>query len=297
MDIIKINNSFICYEENQPKHLHEYYFYCLNKIKSELANFQSPINVLFCGTKHRFNNSNKVIKIAIQFEHTLVKEGGRDVKDKYFGNIEYENGKKYLVRIDQYDYLNDQDIIIDYSIPNLINIKESGHFDDFYKKMVYIPPLLYKQDFNNKTKQNTILLFNENSSDRRKQFINKLNMGKVKLDIIDNCFGNDELKGLYKSTKILVNVHQTDHHRTFEELRVLPALLNGVIIISEDVPLKDKIPYGNHIIWGAYDKISEKIIEVQNNYNIYYNKIFNNKLNDIILGLNKYKILKNEEFK
>ena len=61
---------------------------------------------------------------------------------------------------------------------------------------------------------------------------------------------------------------------TFEELRVLPALLNGVIIISENVPLKEKIPYSEYIIWVEYEKLAETTLEVYNNYLEYYDKIF-----------------------
>ena len=82
----------------------------------------------------------------------------------------------------------------------------------------------------------------------------------------------------------MVNVHQTDHHHTFEELRVLPALLNCVIIISEDVPLKESIPYGEYIIWCTYDEIPAKTLEVINNYTYYFDKLFTNGNIDVILN-------------
>ena len=108
-----------------------------------------------------------------------------------------------------------------------------------------------------------------------------------------NCFDKKCLLELYQKNKILINVHQTDHHHTFEELRVLPALLNGVIIISEDVPLKDKIPYNEFIIWSDYDKIVDKVKEVYENYEFYYNKIFvNSNLSEILMSMteNNHKI-------
>ena len=91
----------------------------------------------------------------------------------------------------------------------------------------------------------------------------------------------------------MVNVHQTDHHHTFEELRVLPALLNGVIVISEDVPLKEKIPYSEYIIWVEYDKLSETTLDVYNNYLEYYDKIFKQgNLKEILtnMEINNYKV-------
>jgi hypothetical protein len=85
----------------------------------------------------------------------------------------------------------------------------------------------------------------------------------------------------------MVNVHQTDHHHTFEELRCLPALMNGVIIVSEDVPLKEKIPYGNSIVWAKYEKLADKVKEVQDNYEDYYRKIFTEDLRKTIHTLHE----------
>ena len=66
---------------------------------------------------------------------------------------------------------------------------------------------------------------------------------------VNNCFDNKELQELYSNTKILINVHQTKDHQTFEELRALPALLCGCLIISEESPLQELIPYHKYIIW------------------------------------------------
>ncbi len=72
----------------------------------------------------------------------------------------------------------------------------------------------------------------------------------------------------------MINIHQTDHHDTFEELRCLPALLCGCIIISEDSPLKEHIPYNKYIIWTTYDRIIETVTDVLNNYEVYWDNIF-----------------------
>ena len=65
---------------------------------------------------------------------------------------------------------------------------------------------------------------------------------------VNNCFEKDKLQTLYKNTKILINIHQTDHHHTFEELRVLPALQCGVLVICEHSPLSNLIPGNDYII-------------------------------------------------
>ncbi len=50
---------------------------------------------------------------------------------------------------------------------------------------------------------------------------------------------------LYGSKAILINVHQTSHHHTLEELRLLPALLRSMAIVSEETPLFKHVPYSD----------------------------------------------------
>ena len=86
----------------------------------------------------------------------------------------------------------------------------------------------------------------------------------------------------------MINIHQTEHHHTFEELRVLPALLNGIIVICEDSPLKESIIYGKFVIWSNYDNVIETIKDVENNYDYYFDKIFNNTEFDKTIEIMKY---------
>jgi hypothetical protein len=99
---------------------------------------------------------------------------------------------------------------------------------------------------------------------------------------INHSYSLESDLNLYKNTKILINVHATDYDLTFEELRCLPALLCGVLVISEDSPLKEFIPYKDFIIWAPIDGIIEKTKQVLNNYETYYNAIFINSNIDAV---------------
>lgn len=104
--------------------------------------------------------------------------------------------------------------------------------------------------------------------------MNEIKRINIKHTNINNCFDKNSLQKLYKNTKILINIHQTDDNHTFEELRVLPALQCGVIVICEKSPLNWMIPYNDYIIWAEYDNIVNKMIEVAHNYDHYYDLIF-----------------------
>jgi hypothetical protein len=271
-----VNKSFICYNPYEVVHIREYYMYCVSLIKQFLLNNELKINVIVGNYICNFNNIYPTLKIGIQCEHTIVKQGGRSVQDVVFGTIQHKEGV-YLIRIDNFEYYNELDFVIEYSLPNITNISTNHVFDDYLKKVLYISPTLYPIDLDFKERHRIINMFTipEDVQDRRIKFINLLDENSITYDMVTDCFNRECLLNLYRETKILLNVHQTEHHHTFEELRVLPALMNGVIIISEETPLKEKIPYSDYIIWSEFEEIPSKIKEVSENYEYYHKKLFN----------------------
>lgn len=255
----------------------EYYNYCANLIVSSFDHIKNDINIVFGDINYDFGNSNKILKIDIQSEHTLVKLGGRSVDEIIFGNTNLLDGSgKYLIRIPNYEYYSKLDAIIEYSLPNIANIKTNNKFTDYLKKAIYIAPTICKTNFDSKNRAAIITL--SNNSSRREVF--NLETADLNIKNVQNILRKDDLEQIYNKTKIMVNVHQTDHHHTFEELRVLPALQNGVIIVSEDVPLKEAIPYANSIVWSSYENLAKTVRDVRLNYEDYYKKIFTSTLHE-----------------
>ena len=91
---------------------------------------------------------------------------------------------------------------------------------------------------------------------------------------LNDCFEFDIFRNYLLDTKIVINVHRSDHEHTFEELRCLPALMCKCLVISEISPFNEAIPYNNLVIWVTYDNLVSKTKEVLNNYDFYFNKIF-----------------------
>jgi len=275
-----MNNFY--YENRHLGCINDYYNYIAGLIlkiiqKRELNN----INIILGNCSYNFNNNLKTIKININYEHTLVKKGANygvieSEKALVEGKIKIKDrNENYLVRIIHYTSLSNSDIIIDYSIPNIYNIEISEYFEDLSKKLIYISPTIYDIDISNTNRKIDVLTtFIDINQPRRKALYDNLN-DNFNYKNVNNCFDKKDLKNIYQNTKILINIHQTDHHHTFEELRVLPALLNGIIIISEDSPLKEMVPYNKYIIWTDYDNIIEKTKDILDNYDKYYNDIFN----------------------
>jgi hypothetical protein len=275
--IFQVNKSFIGYNEDIPMYIHDYFYHIVSIISKILNNNNISINVIVGDCYDSFNNDLKTIKIYINYEHTLVLKGGRDTEGSLEGIIKTNDLDNYLVRID-FNSMNDADIIIEYSIPNIENITTSNLYPEISKKLVYIAPALYDQNWVEKNRQiNVLTTFIRTCEPRRAQLLEKLKQQNITHINVNDCFEKKRLEDLYSNTKIIINIHQTDHHHTFEELRVLPALLCGCIVICEDSPLKELVPYHNYLIWVKYDEIVETCIEVQNNYDHYYNQLFGNK--------------------
>jgi hypothetical protein len=274
--IFQLKQNLFYYKDNFGI-INDYYQMIVEIIKNFLYNNSDlNINITLCNNHYNFNNNNKTIKININYEHTLVKKGGRDVlSNTPFGNIYYDNNEKYLVRIDRYNELNNSNIIIDYSIPNIYNVKSCQLFNLFSNKHIYISSSIYDFKF---IKENrsiiTLTTFINTNEPRRAKLLNELSNKKMPHINVNNCFEKNALKNLYENTKILINIHQTPHHDTFEELRVLPALQCGVIVIGERSPLNNLIPYNEFIIWTDYNNIINTLNDVISNYDYFYDLIF-----------------------
>ena len=278
MNELKINNSVILIK-SQPPWTNEYYQYIISLLKLIINKNNLSINIILGDQDYNFHNENKTIKMGINYEHTLVKKNGRGIlPHTQVGKIIYDQTQHYLVRIEKFNQLNSCDIVIDYSIPNIFNVKESELFDDFSKKHIYIAPSLYKKNIENRERTiHSLSTFIDVNEPRRKALLEKISESNLNHINRNNCFDAHVLEEVYQNTKILINIHQTPHHDTFEELRCLPALQNGVIVVAEKSPLNHLIPYNDLIIWSDYDNIIEKTAEVLENYDDYFKKIFTNE--------------------
>jgi len=276
--LFQVNNSYLyCNEEFGS--VIDYYRMVVEYILYFLYNHpEMKINIILSNNtyEYEFNNDNQTIRININCEHTLVKMGGRDVPSYTpFGMIDDDDNNKYLVRIDKYFDLINSDIIIDYSIPNICNVQTCYMFDTFSKKHIYISSSIYDSYFIKENRNNiSLTTFANVEEPRRAKLLKNIRDKNLSHINVHNCFDKNELQKLYKNTKILINIHQTPHHHTVEEFRILPALECGVIVISEISPLITLIPYHDYVIWETYDNIIEKTIEIQNNYEYYHNLIF-----------------------
>lgn len=261
----------IYFSEEEPDYVKDYYLFILKKLKD--LNLDTDITLFGLGKIDKISGK----KVFVNYEHNLVKP---HFSHPLVGTTPLLKDKKYnyLVRIENIPAFVECDIYIEYSMPNIVNMKSCGLIKDYLKKVFYFPPLLcdYSPESEKRVEYDVITSFyilNPDGRPRRQVLHDKLKQQNFNYLNLPKVFDEQLYNDYYKKSKILVNVHQTDFHDTFEELRVLPALLNGLIVIAEDSPLKESIPYSEYIVWCDYNEIVDKTNHVLENYDSYFNKI------------------------
>lgn len=270
----KINNCNIAYDNNFSHSVREYYLYCVELFKQQLIYVTDKVNVIFGDLEYNFNNDLPTKRVAFQYEHCLVKPGGRDSDGFPVGQIKLPDGSgNYLVRLCNYDLLSRSDVIVDYSLSNIINVETTDRYPHYNNRVMHISPSLYDMNFDSDRPLDVTTNFYDPNQPRRKQLLHNLPMARNYTGV----YGAD-LARLYSQSKVLVNIHQTDFHHTLEELRVLPSLRRGCIIVAEKSALQGAVPYQDFITWADYKDIPNIVEDILSNYQTYRKNLFNSYL-------------------
>ncbi|SIP95820.1 hypothetical protein SAMN05880557_101287 [Pseudacidovorax sp. RU35E] len=282
-NLIKIRNIqcgkvTLSYDSSPPYYIKEWYNYCLRLLTEAARASEASFNIVLGEHQPRIKNGRPTYRIALQIEHTLVREGGRDSEGAEAGSIRIDDStaETYLVRLVNLGALEAADIILDYSRANLINVKHSPAYVTLTKKHFYFVPLI-NDDASRAIADRThqcITMFGNPDIGRRKKILEEL----AKVVPVKNINGIYRgVAKVYQSTKTIINIHQTEHHCNAEELRIVPAALNGAIVIAERSPLTEKIFTRHFAIWASIENIPKVTAEVVKNYPEFYQKMFSEK--------------------
>lgn len=254
--------------------LRDYYFYVHQLLLANLYDITKNCFVFYeCQAFPFLSILLPTLQIDLQIEHTLVKPGGRGANGSPTGALVIpKSSERYLVRIADFSRLSKANIIFDYSRINLHNIRSNVAFQAYAKKTFCISPMLYPLCISTEGREGSITLFGNPDDSRRKDFLGSLKSHRVESRNVQGIYSN--LDAVYRQAKIVINIRQTEHHDTLEELRVLPALRSGAIVICESAPYAEKTWYSKFILWGSLAELPDLIADTQRNYNQVHAQIF-----------------------
>ena len=152
--------------------------------------------------------------------------------------------------------------MIDYSRGNL------KYYTNFKPKLIEYQ--INNNEILNLPKTNNICIIN-GLSERRQQIINQLKEKNINVDII-NGWKNERDSKLF-TYKIILNIGYSDEYKIMESIRCNRCVYNKMIVISDIREDMDSYPLKNNVIFVEYDKLTDKVIEVLNNYENYYQKL------------------------
>jgi hypothetical protein len=158
--------------------------------------------------------------------------------------------------------------VIEWSKPNVENVVRGAALPpEVTRKIVYAPSLPFAYSSSSDRSLPLITNFNNNPPDSRRGRLSAQLLGTYpEYRNIQGIYDHSELEDLYSSAKVVVNAQQTWFHHSIEELRVLPALSRGCIVISEHVPLRHTIPYHEYIVWAPFEDLADVTSEVMQHY-------------------------------
>jgi len=187
------------------------------------------------------------------------------------------------------DFFKKAIYVFDYSLINtnkLIEYNINAFFLPYTSTNKYIYPELET------IKKDIDVLFIGNLNNRRKEWLKKISNSNINLKIVTNLFYEKSIEYFARS-KIVLNVHYYKKASILEVTRIIPALVNKCIVITEDSddPYYNII-YNNIIKITTINNVKDDIINILDNYNNIYltNTVNFTRLNYINDNL-KYKLI------
>lgn len=271
-----IGNSRITWNPRHLIYVRAYYGYCVALFRDALNRRDASVHLVFGGYPVAADATLPVRRIGFQIEHTIVKSGGGDSTGAPLSRTALLDGSgHYLARVLHLDQLLGCDRVIEYSQANRAHLTAAEGFERYLERVITIAPLLFAPDFSASDRRCALMtMFSATDQGRRRRFLEHVRAAGLPIRNRKRCFDLRSLQQAFRQCRILVNVRQSDHHDTLEELRVLPALLCGVVVISEEVPLQTQIPYARFIIWSRFDDLADTVARVHADYDQWHARIF-----------------------
>jgi len=267
--------------KDPPTHISEYYSLVVSGLLEDSSSKGSFKQIAVCFPKDAALLPKKIRKVVLQLEHTIL--SSYHAQDNYVASP-LKGGTQFLVRLlGPIAGFKASSSIIEYSRSNIAHIEESSFSELYRAKVVYIAPLLGLAsggvEISPRETPTVHTMFGSPDLGRRKELVEELRRKGLK---IENLREYRDLSQAFSRVGILLNIRQFSHFHTLEELRVLPAILNGVIVVTEPSERLEQVPYRNFLISAPVEEWPKLIPRLQNSYWAVWDKMFSgNRLDQL----------------
>lgn len=240
---------------NQSGYFYHVSIQIYNMLREDLD--ESKIELINCNTSYVFNNDNVYL--------LFIPPNKMNTPKKYIVyNFEQFTTDKVWEE-SYFIFLKKAMYVFDYSLMNVLiehskNINSyflPYHIDNIYKYPELIPN--FEKDID--------VLFIGNLNHRRKEWLKNLTDNNINFKIITNVFYENSIEYFARS-KILLNIHFYSGESILEVTRIIPAIVNNCIVLSEtshDEYYNEL--YSDIIKITSIEKLIEDIKNILNNYN------------------------------
>jgi len=219
-------------------------------------------------------SSNASVKIGFMVEHVLHRRHYNPELTLHYRGEHFELG---FVPTD-IPVTQCADVAILYSWHALTLLRNTNDLPrDITSKFVYVPPFVYPYSNHTNRSQDIATTFSIQSI-RSSKYRARINRTLSELfPNYRNIFVSYRAQAMLPfidRMRIMVNIRQNPAGVTIEELRILPALLRGVVVVSETVPFVELIPWHEYVVWCRYQDIAKTVEHVSQNYKYYFDRFF-----------------------
>jgi hypothetical protein len=163
--------------------------------------------------------------------------------------------------------------VVDYSALNIERLTDLPELKSHSAKFCAVAPLLGKYSNSREPRNNVTVasMYGSPERGRRGRMNSMLTEAGIKVHNIHNF---EDYEIAFRDVAILLNFRQVEHFSTPEELRILPALLQGVLVIAEDTPFARQSLCADFLVFAEVSKLASVITDLRSNYSRYWTEIF-----------------------
>jgi len=168
------------------------------------------------------------------------------------------------------NFLHNALFVIDYSISNIFHLSKyrvNAYFLPFLPNKINAHPNLQNID------KDIDILFIGNINNKRRDWLKQLEHDKYNIQIANDAFFEKSIE-LFARSKILLNIHYYGGNSILEVTRIIPALENNCIVLSENS--HDEYyhnMYSNIVKTTNINELNKDISNILTNYNLIQSEI------------------------